>query len=67
MKASDYSCVPLCTDCHTQAPGAYYPIGRPAFETARGVCLEDLVVGLNEACAGDVLETVLCRDCEQRL
>jgi hypothetical protein len=49
MKASDYSCVPLCTDCHTQAPGAYRRIGRPAFETVRGVCLEDLVVRLNEA------------------
>jgi hypothetical protein len=26
MKASDYSCVPLCSDCHTQAPGAYQEV-----------------------------------------
>lgn len=25
MKASDYSCVPLCAACHTQAPHAYHP------------------------------------------
>ena len=28
MKASDYSCVPLCPDCHTQAPDAYHRVGR---------------------------------------
>jgi hypothetical protein len=32
MKASDYSCVPLCSDCHTQAPGAYHRVGKRAFE-----------------------------------
>src|ERR1035438_1732598 len=28
QKASDYSCVPLCADCHTQAPGAYHRAGK---------------------------------------
>ena len=34
MKASDYSCVPLCSDCHTQAPGAYHRVGKRVFERA---------------------------------
>jgi hypothetical protein len=37
MKASDYSCVPLCPECHTQAPEAYHRIGRRAFERVHGV------------------------------
>ena|ERR1017187_6096530 len=36
QKASDYSCVPLCADCHTQAPGAYHRIGKGAFERTHG-------------------------------
>lgn len=24
QKASDYSCIPLCTDCHTQAPHSHH-------------------------------------------
>jgi len=32
MKASDYSCVPLCADCHTRGPLAYHRIGKRAFE-----------------------------------
>ena len=32
MKASDYSCVPLCSDCHTRGPLAYHRIGKRAFE-----------------------------------
>src|ERR1017187_4447379 len=28
MKASDYSWVPLCSGCHTQAPGAYHRVGK---------------------------------------
>ena len=24
QKSSDYSCIPLCTDCHTQAPHAHH-------------------------------------------
>jgi len=38
MKASDYSCVPLCADCHTQAPGAYHRIGKRALERTHGFC-----------------------------
>jgi len=32
MKASDYSCVPLCSDCHTRGPLAYHRIGKREFE-----------------------------------
>src|SRR5689334_13974397 len=28
MKASDYSCIPLCVDCHQLAPESYHRIGR---------------------------------------
>src|SRR5260370_17423210 len=31
QKASDYSCVPLCAHCHTQAPGAYHQVGKRVF------------------------------------
>jgi hypothetical protein len=37
MKASDYSCVPLCSDCHTQAPGAYHRVGKRAFERSQSI------------------------------
>jgi len=37
MKASDYSCVPLCSDCHTRSPLAYHRIGKRAFERVHGV------------------------------
>jgi hypothetical protein len=37
MKASDYSCVPLCPDCHTRGPLAYHRIGKRAFERVHGV------------------------------
>jgi len=32
MKASDFSCVPLCAECHTRGPLAYHRIGKRAFE-----------------------------------
>ena len=32
MKASDYSCIPLCSECHTRGPLAYHRIGKRAFE-----------------------------------
>ena len=55
MKASDYSCVPLCADCHTQAPGAYHRVGKQAFESARGLTFVALVTQLQrewrEMCA----------------
>ena len=46
MKASDYSCVPLCRDCHTLAPWAYHRIGKKAFEEARGLCLAEMAARL---------------------
>ena len=49
MKSSDYSCVPLCTDCHTQAPGAYQRAGKTAFERERGLCFGELAERLNRA------------------
>ena len=37
MKASDYSCVPLCAECHTRGPMAYHRIGKRAFERVHGL------------------------------
>lgn len=48
MKASDYSCVPLCADCHTQAPGAYHRVGKRAFEREHGLCFADVVARLRQ-------------------
>ena len=48
MKASDYSCVPLCPDCHTQGPGAYHRIGKRAFERAHQILLGEVVKRLNQ-------------------
>jgi hypothetical protein len=36
MKVSDYSCVPLCSDCHTCGALAYHRIGKRDFERQRG-------------------------------
>jgi hypothetical protein len=51
MKASDYSCIPLCTDCHTTAPDSYHRIsgGRQGFETSHGFAIAELVSRLNNA------------------
>ena len=43
MKASDYSCVPLCSDCHTQAPSAYHRVGKRAFESRHGLSFACMV------------------------
>ena len=51
IKASDYSCVPLCADCHREAAGAYHRIGKRAFEKEWGICFADHVAKLNEAWA----------------
>ena len=55
MKASDYSCVPLCSACHTQAPGAYHRVGKRAFEQRKGISFAGTVAALNrewhEKCA----------------
>ena len=47
QKASDYSCVPLCRDCHTLSPHAYHRIGKSAFEVVSNVDLAKLVKRLN--------------------
>ena len=47
QKASDYSCVPRCADCHTQAPGAYHRSGKEASERRHGLSLAGIVTGLN--------------------
>jgi hypothetical protein len=47
QKASDYSCVPLCADCHRQAPGAYHRAGKGTFEQRHGLCLGRVVAQLN--------------------
>jgi hypothetical protein len=46
QKASDCSCVPLCSDCHTRGPLAYHRIGKRAFERSQGLCLAPLVARL---------------------
>jgi hypothetical protein len=48
QKASDYSCVPLCSNCHTQAAGAYHRIGKRAFEERHHVVFASAVAALNE-------------------
>lgn len=49
LKASDYSCVPLCLGCHTGNPRAYHRIGRPAFERLWNLDFGALVLRLNAA------------------
>jgi len=46
MKASDYSCVPLCSDCHTRGPLAYHRIGKRAFERVFALRFASIVAGL---------------------
>jgi hypothetical protein len=49
LKASDLSCVPLCTICHTGGQQAYHRLGREAFEAAHGLNFGELVERLNAA------------------
>ena len=46
MKASDYSCVPLCSDCHTRGPCSYHRIGKREFESSNNLRFTDLVARL---------------------
>lgn len=46
MKASDYSCVPSCADCHTQAPGAYHRVGKREFERLQALSFDAFVTRL---------------------
>lgn len=57
MKASDYSCVPLCHGCHQSATGAYHQTCREAFEQKHGISFVAIVRELNRywfECAGEV-------------
>jgi hypothetical protein len=47
MKASDYSVVPLCADCHRYSPDSYHRAGKGAFERRHGLCLVRVVAQLN--------------------
>ena len=49
QKASDYSCIPLCADCHTRRADSYHRIagGRLGFERRYRVNLVRLVARLN--------------------
>ena len=49
QKASDYSCVPLCADCHTQAPAAYHRIGKRPSSCGTGLGLRPWSTG----CSGN--------------
>jgi hypothetical protein len=49
QKASDYSCVPLCGDCHTAGPSAYHRVGKRAFERRHGLKFKTIVRRLNHA------------------
>jgi len=50
MKASDYSCVLLCSDCHTRGPLAYHRIGKRAFERVHTVRFASIVARLKREC-----------------
>ena len=43
MKASDYSCIPLCPACHTFGPESYHVLGRAAWEARHAVDARELV------------------------
>jgi hypothetical protein len=47
QKASDYSCVPLCADCHTLTPGAYHRTSKGTFERRHGISFAGNVERLN--------------------
>jgi len=46
MKASDYSRVPLCAECHTRGPLAYHRIGMRAFQNVHAVTLSSIAARL---------------------
>jgi hypothetical protein len=47
QKASDYSCVPLCRNCHTQNADSYHRLGRAEFERRHRLDLAGIVIRLN--------------------
>lgn len=49
QKASDYSCVPLCFNCHTGGNDAFHRLGKEAFERKHGIDCATVVRALNAA------------------
>lgn len=47
LKASDYSCVPLCAHHHTMRADSYHRLGRESFEAHHRVNLRQAVEFLN--------------------
>lgn len=47
QKSSDYSCIPLCCDCHTLGEKSYHRLGREAFEAIHSLDIAQLVRRLN--------------------
>ena len=46
QKASDYSCVPLCRECHTAGFKAYHRVGRTEFERLHGLDFDTVAEAL---------------------
>jgi hypothetical protein len=42
-KSSDYSCIPLCADCHRFGVESYHVLGRGAWEARHAVDARELV------------------------
>jgi hypothetical protein len=59
QKPSDFSCVPLCPDCHQFAAGAYHRIGKAAFEETRGISFRSIVAELNQEWASKYPQKLL--------
>jgi hypothetical protein len=49
QKSSDYSCVPLCRNCHTAGGEAYHRVGRREFEMLHSINLGGLARSLKAA------------------
>jgi hypothetical protein len=47
MKASDYSAIPLCPNCHTMSSDSYHALSRDEFETRHGLECSQTVRRLN--------------------
>jgi hypothetical protein len=43
QKASDFSCIPLCRNCHTMGPNAYHRVGKKEFERRHKMDITRLV------------------------
>lgn len=47
QKASDFSCLPLCPECHTFGPKSYHVLLRERFQLVHGIDLDEKVVFFN--------------------